>query len=158
MMKERFKTRDWERALRLPILMFNFVSLADRQLQKEEVATFVAELHDAAAYKDPLHRELFFDLAQDATFKKAFDYVMGFSSAADIDKEFAGIKKVLNKNLSSEEYNRFFASLTGTGVTIAQSAGDGPSNVSPEEMAALSMFILKFGVDLDAGQAAIRQL
>jgi len=160
MMKDRFKPAEWEKVQRLPILMFHFVSLADRQLQKEEVETFVAELHDAMAYKDPLHRELFFDLTNHATFQKTFDYVMGpvTDSLAAVNMEFKAIKKALKKRLSSEEYNRFFVSLTGTGLRIADAAGEGSARVSPEEMAALAVINGKFGVDIDAGRAALGRL
>lgn len=159
-MKERFKTAEWEKVKHLPILMFHFVSLADHKLQKEEVETFVKELHDAMAYKDPLHRELFFDLSSPAVFAEAFEYVMGpvTDSVAGIEKEFKAIKKALKKRLSTEEYNRFLVSMTGTGLKVADAAGDGPSNVSREEMVALAMFADKFEVDVDAGTAALRNL
>jgi len=149
MMKDRFKPAEWEKVQRLPILMFHFVSLADRQLQKEEVETFVAELHDAMAYKDPLHRELFFDLTNHATFQKTFDYVMGpvTDSLAAVNMEFKAIKKALKKR-----------SLTGTGLRIADAAGEGSARVSPEEMAALAVINGKFGVDIDAGRAALGRL
>lgn len=159
-MKERFKTAEWEKVKRLPILMFNFVSLADRQLQKEEVTAFVTELHDATSYKDPLHRELFFDLANPAIFKETFDYVMGpaIGTVAAIEKEFKAIKKVLKKRLSDEEYHRFFVSLTSTGLKVASAAGDAKAPVSAEEMVALAMLATKFDVDVDAGKAALRRL
>lgn len=160
MMKEKFKAKEWGTLQRLPILMFNFVSLADHQLQEEEVATFVTELADAMAYKDPLHRELFFDLAQPAIFKESFDLVMGpiTDSVAAIEKEFKTAKKVLKKKLTTEEYHRFFVSLLGTGLKVAGAAGDGPGNVAPEEMATIAMFVGKFEIDMDAGKAALGRL
>jgi len=159
-MKERFKTKEWETLRRLPLLMFQFVSLADRQLQPEEVATFVSELHDGMKYKDPLHRELFLDLANPAVFKESYDIVMGpmTDSVAGIDKEFASVKKVLKKRLSAEEYHRFFVSLMGTGLKVAGAAGEGPGNLAPMEMAAIAMFVGKFDVDMDAGKAALARL
>lgn len=159
-MKERFKTKDWETLQRLPLLMFQFVSLADRQLQPEEVSTFVGELQEAMKYKDPLHRELFFDLGNPAVFKKAYDIVMGpmTDSVAGIEKEFAAAKKVLKKKLSAEEYHRFFVSLMATGMKVAGAAGEGPGNMAPMELAAISMFVGKFDVDLDAGKAALDRL
>ncbi|MCJ7726769.1 MAG: hypothetical protein MUP76_10335 [Acidimicrobiia bacterium] len=159
-MKERFKSKDWETLQRLPLLMFQFVSLADRQMQESEVATFVGELQIASAYKDPLHRELFLDLASPPIFKKAWDIVMGpmTDSVAGIEKEFGAAKKVLKKKLSSEEYHRFFVSLLGTGLKIAGAAGTGPANVAPEEVAAISVFVGKFEVDMDAGKAALDRI
>ncbi|MBU1493053.1 MAG: hypothetical protein KJ956_03695 [Actinobacteria bacterium] len=159
-MKERFKTGDWEQVQRLPLLMFQFVSLADRQLQEEEVAAFVTELQDALAYKDPLHRELFFDLANPAIFRKAYDIVMGpmTDSVEGIEKEFKATRKILKKKLSTEEYHRFFVSLAGTGLKVAGATGPGPSNVSPDEVTAITVLMAKFEVDMDAGQAALQRL
>ncbi|MCB2223501.1 MAG: hypothetical protein KQH83_04925 [Actinobacteria bacterium] len=159
-MKDRFKAKEWDSVLRLPILMFHFVSLADHELQPEEIATFVGELQQGRAYKDPLHRAAFTDLAEPGTFKVAFDTVMGpmTDSAAAIEKEFKATRKVLQKRLSNEEYHRFFVSLTGTGLKIAAATGEGPHNIAAREAAAIAVFIDKFGVDMDAGKAALARL
>lgn len=159
-MKERFKAADWERLQRLPVMMFQFVSLVDSVLQPEEVEAFTAELQDARAYKDPLHRALFTDLFNPPTFSKAFEAMVSITSGSvkAIDREFKATKKVLAKELTSEEYHRFFVSLTGTGMKVADAAGDGPRRVSPEEVAALAVFLSKFEVDVDAGMRALAKL
>jgi hypothetical protein len=159
-MKDRFKAKDWERLLRLPILMFQFVALADRQLQPEEAGMFASEVQDALAYKDPLHRALFVDLSDTVTFKKAFGESMKIvsESVAAIEGEFAADRKVLKKRLKDDEYHRFFVSLMGTGLKVAGSAGDGVSNISTEETAALAVFLTKFDVDIDAGRAALGRI
>lgn len=159
-MKDRFKAVDWERLRRLPIMMFQFVSLADRELQPEEAEAFTAELQDARAYKDPLHRALFTDLFDGPTFSKAFEAVVGITSSSvkAIEKEFKATKKVLKKELTTEEYHRFFVSLTGTGMKVAGAVGEGVHSVSPEEVAAIVVFLSKFDVDVDAGKRALARL
>jgi len=159
-MRERFSQKKWEQLQRLPIMMFHFVSLADREMQEAEVTAFVSELHDALLYKDPLHRDLFTDLMDPVKFKKAFSETvrMMSDSAKAIDKQFKTAKKILNKELTSEEYNRFFVSLTGTGLKVAGATGDGPNNVSSKEAAAIAIFLSKFDVDIDAGTAALSRL
>jgi hypothetical protein len=159
-MKDRFKGKDWDQLLRLPILMFQFVALADRKLQPEEAGMFASEVQDALAYKDPLHRALFVDLSNMEIFKKAFGDATKITSesVAAIEKEFQADKKILKKKLKDDEYHRFFFSLMGTGLKIAGAAGDGGTNVSTEETAALALLMTKFDVDLDAGKAAIEKI
>jgi hypothetical protein len=159
-MKDRFKPKDWEQLLRLPIVMFQFVALADKQLQAEEANAFASEIQDALRYKDPLHRALFTDLADTATFKKTFEEAMRITntSVEAIEAEFKGSRKILKKKLSGDEYNRFFASLTGTGMTVARSSGSGVDGVAPEEVAAMTVVLSKFDVDLDAGKRELGKL
>ena len=141
MMKERFKAGEWERLLRLPPLMFQFVALADRQLQPQEAAAFATEIQLGRAYKDPLHRELFAGLAEPSAFRTAYEAVVGTTtdSVKAIEREFKAIRKVLTKRLTTEEYHRFFVSLTGTGLKVADAAGEGSSNISTEEAAAIAV-------------------
>lgn len=136
--------------------MFQFVSLADRTMQVEEVAAFVAEVEDALAYKDPLHRDIFADLTRAPTFKKAFAAAVSITSdsASAIEKEFKGTRKILQKKLSSDEYHRFFVSLTGTGVKVAAAT----EGVSASETAALAVFLGKFAVDVEKGKRALALL
>jgi len=159
-MRERFSQDNWAQLQRLPIMMFHFVSLADKKMQEEEVSAFVSELHDALLYKDPLHRDLFTDLMDPTRFKKAFSETVRVmsDSVKAIDGEFKSAKKILNKVLDSDEYNRFFVSLTGTGLKVASAAGDGPNRISKEEAAAIAIFLSKFAVDIDAGKAALSRL
>jgi hypothetical protein len=159
-MKDRFKSKDWDRLLRLPCLMFQFVALADRQLQPEEAGMFAGEVQDALRYKDPLHRALFTDLSNTETFKVVFGEATRITSdsVGAIEKEFQADKKILKKKLKDDEYNRFFVSLMGTGLKVAGAAGDGVANVSTEETAALAVFMTKFEVDIEAGRAALGKI
>lgn len=159
-MKERFNAKEWERLKRLPIQMFFFVSLADQELQSEEVAAFVSELGDALLYKDPLHSELFADLVRGESFQNAFAATLEIvnGGAQAMDQEFLSTKTVLEEKLTSEEYNRFFTSMTGVGIKVGKAAGKRRDPFSPEEQAALAIFMTTFDVDLEAGRVALAKL
>lgn len=169
-MKERFTTGEWEQLKRLPPLMFVFVALADGKLQPEEAEKFANEIGDASRYRDPLLRELLFDLSQPRQFQTAFEgatRIVGTSSEA-IDREIGGIRVLLKEKLSDEEYHRFFYSLIGIGKMVADSAGEEKKGVfgtktsapgmSEEEAKSLTLLAVKFGVDLAAGQKAVERL
>jgi len=159
-MKERFNAKEWDRLKRLPIQMFFFVSMADQELQSEEVAAFVSELGDALLYKDPLHSELFADLVRGDNFENAFaatlEIVNGGVQA--MDQEFISTKTVLGEKVTSEEYNRFFTSMPGVGIKVGEAAGKRGKAFSTEEQMALSVFMSKFDVDLEAGRIALAKL
>ena len=159
-MKERFSVTEWKQLQRLPIFMFQFVALADQELQPEEAHAFTEELADALAYKDPLHSELFADLMRGNNFSEAFDATNSIASdsAQAIEREFASTRIVLEEKLTSDEYNRFFVSMTGTGVKVAMAAGKRRKPFSPEEQQALAIFMMKFNVDMEAGQKALAKL
>lgn len=169
-MKERFTTAEWAQLKRLPPLLFVFVALADGRLQPEEAQKFAAEIGDASRYRDPLLRELLFDLSSPREFQTAFEGVTGIAatSADAIDREIAGSKALLKAKLSDEEYQRFFYSLIGIGKMVADSAGEEKKGVfgskktapgmSPEEAQSLSILAVKFGVDLEAGKQATERL
>ena len=159
-MKERFNAKEWEQLKRLPIHMFSFVALADQELQPEEVETFASELGDALKYKDPLISDLFADLVRGDSFSEAFDAAMGIvkGGVAGMDQELLSTRKVLEEKLTSEEYNRFFFSMTGVGVKVANAAGNPRESFSPEEQTMLTGFMMKFDVDLEAGRKALAKL
>ncbi|MFH1329251.1 MAG: hypothetical protein ABIJ48_01125 [Actinomycetota bacterium] len=169
-MKERFTTGEWAQLKRLPPLMFVFVALADGRLQAEEAEKFAAEIGDASRYRDPLLRELLFDLSQPSEFQTAFEGATRITStsAEAIDVEITGIKVLLKGKLTDEEYHRFFFSLIGIGKMVADSAGAEKKGIfghkkaepamSPEEAQSLSILAMKFGVDLDAGKRAVESL
>lgn len=170
-MKERFTADEWERLERLPPLFFQFIALADQEVQPHEVETFVTELHDAVHYRDPLVRELFFDLTQADVFQKAWEKVNRIvrTSSDAIGAEIAGTRALLEANLSPEEYQRFFFVLIGVGMRIGASAGEEkkkgifgrkkatPPELDVKEVQALGVLGTQFGVDLDAGQRALKQ-
>ena len=169
-MKERFTTTEWLQIEHLPPLMFMFVALADGRLQPEEASKFAAEISDASSYRDPLLRELLFDLSRPAEFQTAFEAVARISSTSSeaIDREIVAIKALLKRELSDEEYQRFFYSLIGIGKMVADSAGEEKTGVfgkkksepgmSDKEARALSVLAMRFGVDLDAGRRAVEKL
>lgn len=169
-MKERFTTGEWDQLKRLPPLMFVFVALADGRLQPEEAEKFAAEIGDASRYRDPLLRELLFDLSQPSQFQTAFQGATRIASTSPdaIDREMTGVKSLLKSKLSDEEYHRFFFSLIGIGKMVADSAGEEKKGVfggkkaapgmSEAEAKSLSIFAVKFGVDLDAGKQAVERL
>ena len=169
-MKERFTTGEWAQLERLPSLVFVFVALADGRLQAEEAEKFAAEIGDASRYRDPLLRELLFDLSRPAEFQTAFDGVTRITStsAEAIDLEISGVKVLLKGKLTDEEYHRFFFSLIGIGKMVADAAGEERKGVfgrrkveaalSREEAQSLSILAMKFGVDLDAGKRAVESL
>lgn len=169
-MKERFTTGEWAQLKRLPPLVFVFVALADGRLQPEEAQKFASEIGDASRYRDPLLRQLLFDLSAPSEFQAAFEGVTRItSSSADaIDREITATKVLLKGKLTDEEYHRFFYSLIGIGKMVADSAGEEKKGIfgqkktepsmSTEEAQALSILAVKFGVDLDAGKRAVERL
>ena len=168
-MKERFTTGEWAQLERLPSLVFVFVALADGRLQAEEAERFAAEIGDASRYRDPLLRELLFDLGRPSEFQTAFDGVTRITStsAEAIDLEISGVKVLLKGKLTDEEYHRFFFSLIGIGKMVADAAGEKKgvfgrrkvqAALSREEAQSLSILAMKFGVDLDAGKRAVESL
>lgn len=171
-MKERFTDAEWSQLEHLPPLVFQFVALVDADLGVEEAGRFAAELADAAHYRDPLMRELFSDLSQHSTFERAFSEMSRISStsAEAIRREIGEIRTLLQAKLSREEYHRFMASIIFFGKMIAESAGGQPEKkgifhkkkevpaASPQEIAALAILAQDFGVDLEAGMAAVARL
>jgi len=159
-MRERFNASEWNQVLRVPILMFQFVALADQEIQVEEVQAFTTELADALSYKDPLHSEIFADLMRGDNFQTAFDSLMtiGSTSVEAIDEEFSSSRTLLEENLSFDEYHRFFVSLIGTGIMVGEAAGPKGREFSPEEQLALAIFVEKFSVDVEAGERALAAL
>ena len=169
-MKGRFTAGEWAQLKRLPPLMFVFVALADGRLQAEEAEKFAAEIGDASRYRDPLLRELLFDLSRPTEFQTAFDGVTRITStsAEAIDREISGVKVLLKGKLTDEEYHRFFFSLIGIGKMVADAAGEKKKGafgrkkaapvMRPEEAHSLRILAMKFGVDLDAGKRAVESL
>lgn len=169
-MKGRFTTGEWAQLKRLPPLVFVFIALADGRLQAEEAERFAAEIAEASRYRDPLLRELLFDLSGPAEFQTAFDGVTRITStsAEAIDREISGVKALLKGKLTDEEYHRFFFSLIGIGKMVAGAAGEKKRGafgrkkaepvMSPEEAHSLRILAVKFGVDLDAGKRAVESL
>lgn len=170
-MKERFTSEEWTRLERLPVLVFQFVAIADQKIEPHEVQAFLNELQDALQYRDPLIRELFADMNQVPVFQAAWD---GMSSIANtsgdaIAAEIAATKSLLQSKLSADEYQRFFFVLLGVGVTISNAQGEAKKKgifrrkkadtaVDIREMQSLSVLADQFGVDLAAGQRALTQM
>jgi len=170
-MRERFTTGEWAQLERLPSLVFVFVALADGRLRAEAAERFAAEIADAARYRDPLLRELLFDLGRPSDFQTAFEEVTRITStsAAAIDREITGAKALLQGKLTAEEYHRFVFSLIGIGKMVADAGREekkrgvfGRKKAEPalSRRAAKSLTILatKFDADLDAGKRSVESL
>ena len=90
------------------------------------------------------------------------------SSSEAIDREIVAIKALLKRELSDEEYHRFLYCLIGIGKMVADSAGDDKkgglgrkkpeAGMSPEEAESLGVLAAKFGLDVEAGRAAVERL
>jgi len=170
-MKDRFTTGEWAQLERLPSLVFVLVALADGRLRAEAAERFAAEIADAARYRDPLLRELLFDLGRPGEFQTAFDGVtrIASTSAGAIERELTGARALLRRELADEEYHRFCFSLIGMGKMVADAGREekkggvfGRKKAEPavSRRAAKSMTVLatKFDVDLDAGKRAVERL
>ena len=146
--------------------------LADGRLQPEEAAKFAAEISDASRYRDPLLRELLFDLSRPAEFQTAFEAVARISStSADaIDREITGIKALLKRQADATRSTTASSiSLIGIGKMVADVGGRGEEGrLRPQEVRARheprggpvadQSWRVEFGVDLDAGKRAVERL
>ncbi|MBC7265112.1 MAG: hypothetical protein H5T64_12265 [Chloroflexi bacterium] len=149
-MKEKFSTEEWELLKLLPFQVFALVAGADKKVDQQEIAQLQKDLQDAPFYKDPLHKELAVDILTSdvsALISKATDA----SKFVDRANQIKGILKV---KLTTEEYQRFVASMFINGLRIARASGGGVlgmgEKVSEEEKVALVMFATLFELDLQS--------
>jgi hypothetical protein len=146
-MKEKFTSQEWEQLKLLPFQVFVMVAGADSKIDEKEIEQLQADLRTAPFYKDPLHRDLFVDILTSdimALIKKAMD-VSGFVERA------TQIKGILKAKLSTDEYQRFVASMFVNGIKVANASGGGflgrGSKISPEEQRALLVFASLYELD-----------
>ena len=82
-MRNRFSDAEWEQLLRLPLLLFQFVGIIDGDIQDEEFDELADGIQRGISLKDPLHRDLYVDLANPQRFED-----IAAASAAFIRKSF----------------------------------------------------------------------
>jgi hypothetical protein len=117
-------------------------------VDKEEIAAIYKDFLDRSQVKDPLHRELLDDLARTAA-SGDMDSVLKQVQRSSMEQA----KIVLKENLSSQEYQRFIASLILSGIRVAQSSGGGvfhKDRISKQEQALLASLASSFDLDLSS--------
>ena len=154
-LKGKFTAEEWNTLKLLPLQFIGLVVLADGEIDDEEFSKLNEILRDAPFYRDPLHRELMLDLAQERELMKLF------KEGLLRDKTVRGapaIKSMLRQKLSAEEYASFTRSLISTSIEIAQASGVGNAGqgkgISREEDFALDMLIALYEIELKAPPAA----
>lgn len=147
-MKERFTAEEWSLLKTLPFHVFILVAGSDKKIDKKEKEQLKQHLESAPYYKDALHREVAVDILSsdmEGLIRQAADFSQ-FAARASRIKEF------LREKLSSDEYQRFVASLFVDGLKIARASGGGPfglgDKVSDEEKVALAALATVFDLDL----------
>lgn len=149
-MKEKFTTEEWELLKLLPFIVFALVAGADKKIDQQEIAQLQKDLQDAPFYKDPLHKELTVDILTS-------DISGLISKATDVSKivdRSTQMKEILQTKLTTDEYQRFVASMFINGLRIARVSGGGVlglgDKVGEEEKLALVMFATLFELDMQS--------
>jgi hypothetical protein len=152
--KDKFTAEEWATLKLLPLQFVGFVILADGEIDDEEFSKLNEILRDAPFYRDPMHRELMLDLAQDR------DLMNHFRESLVRDKIIRSApvaKALLRRKLTNDQYAAFTHSLISTAIEIAQASGVGNAgqgkNISREEELALDTLIALYEIDLSARPA-----
>ena len=114
-MKEKFTQAEWLTLRPMPIQAFLLVAGIDGKIDEKETEEFADRCsRGAAGYKDPLHREIAQDLASG-----------GFQAAleAAVKTDPGEVKRILRKNLTGEEYERFVSSVFIDCLAVAAASG-----------------------------------
>jgi len=148
-MKEKFTTEEWGLLKLLPFHVFLLVAGADKNVDKEEIAQFDAEIKGAPFYKDPLHREIALDILT----SDVGDLLRQAMDVSRFAERMTRMKTVLQTKLTHDEYQRFVGSLFINGLKIARASGGGPlgmgDKVSQEEKVALAALATMFELDVN---------
>lgn len=155
-MKEKFSATEWEALEQLPYFVFFSVAAADNEISDAEVEVFLHELSDAVHYREPLVRELFFDLATGDQVRLLPEIRAELNDPAIPLADMADKrKKILRAHLSNEEYHRFIYSLIGFGKTIGDASGGATDDT---EWGRLALFGQLFELDMQVGKAGMDAL
>jgi hypothetical protein len=146
-MREKFTQEEWELLKLLPFQIFVMVAGADQNIDEKEITQLHEDLKSAPFYKDPLHRELFVDILT-SDFKGLIQNAMDVSKLVERANQ---MKTALKQKLTSDEYQRFVASMFINGLKVARASGGGflgrGDKVSDEEKRALLLFAALFELD-----------
>lgn len=147
-MIERFSPDEWELLKSIPMNAFLVIAGADGGLDANEAQTFMAEIGASTFLKDELHRELM------AGMNDGFMSIMAAASEYTPESR-ERMKALLRARLSTDEYQRFFASVFISAIGIARASGGhaagSAANANREEKEAL----IAWGVLWDLDPASV---
>jgi hypothetical protein len=159
-MRERFSDSEWQELLHIPFDGFLMVALADKHVDKEEVAAFLETLARAGELKDQMHREIAMDLATRGSAGIAGEMSFeanetGPQMAARVERS----KAVLKDKLTQQEYESFLGSVLMNALAVAAATGKRrmfhkKQMISDDEARALAVFCTAW--DINPAEALTR--
>jgi hypothetical protein len=147
-MREKFTAEQWQTLKELPFIAFVFVASCDGKVDQKEIGEFANRVSSAAGYKDELHRELMMDVA--STFEESFNHAIQRYTSGSAADDLIQIRGVLDDKLTTDETQRFVASVIVDAIAIARCSGGGlfgGNKVSDKEAEAIAALAMALGLD-----------